>query len=131
MRGDRDPPALPLIPPFAMPRRKPRVDELLRREISTLLHTDYQEEAVYVTISEVDVAPDLRQARVYYSLLGDQVDPNTVAEFFRRHAREIRRKVGRAVILKYNPVLTFVHDESLERGFHLIERLDELEQGSA
>ena len=114
-----------------MPRRKPRVDELLRREISTLLHTDYQEEGVYVTISEVDVAPDLRQARVYYSLLSDQVDPATVAEFFRRHAGEIRRKVGRVVILKYNPVLTFVHDESLARGFHLIERLDELEQGSA
>ncbi|MGE9291530.1 MAG: 30S ribosome-binding factor RbfA [Puniceicoccales bacterium] len=113
-----------------MPKRKVRVDELLRREISTLLHTDYQSEGVYTTISEVDVSPDLRQAQVYYSVLGGEKREKEAEKFFRVKASEIRFKVGKRVVLKYLPFFTFVRDNSLERGFGLIEKLDDLESKS-
>lgn len=110
-----------------MAKRKPRVDELLKREISSILHTDYRSEAVYTTIAAVDVAPDLRRARVFYSVLGGPEREREAADLFHAKAAEIRHKVGRNVILKYLPYLEFVRDESLERGFGIIEKLDELE----
>ncbi len=110
-----------------MAKRKLRVDELLKREISQILHTDYRSEAVYTTISEVDVSPDLRQARVFYSVLGGPEKEKDAERLFRTHASEIRRKVGKAVILKYLPFFEFIRDNSLERGFDVIGLIDELE----
>jgi len=111
-----------------VPKRKIRVDALLRREISQLLHTDYRSEGVYTTISEVDVSPDLRQARVFYSVLGGEQREKEAEKFFRVNASEIRRKVGKKVILKYLPFFEFIRDNSLERGFGLIEKIDELDE---
>lgn len=110
-----------------MSQRTVRVNELIKREISGLLHTRYQAEAVYITISEVDVAPDLRQARVFYSVLGDAVRQVEAAEFFQRYGRDIRQRVGKMVVLKYLPALHFIHDPSLERGSQINAILDSLE----
>lgn len=110
-----------------MAKRKIRVDVLLRREISLLLHTDYKSEGVYTTISEVDVSPDLRQARVFYSVLGGEVREKAAEKFFRQKASEIRQKVAKNVVLKYLPFFEFIRDNSLERGFGLIEKLDDLD----
>ncbi|MEM9018624.1 MAG: 30S ribosome-binding factor RbfA [Verrucomicrobiota bacterium] len=111
-----------------MAKRKVRVNELLRREISLILHTDYQSEGTYTTISEVDVSPDLRQARVYYSVLGGEEKEKEAERFFRAKASEIRQKISRNVILKYLPFFHFIRDNSLERGFGLIEAMDELNE---
>jgi ribosome-binding factor A len=108
-------------------KRKLRVDELIRREISLILHTDYQSEGTYTTISEVDVSPDLRQAKVFYSVLGGEEREKAADRFLRIKASEIRYKVGKKVILKYLPFLEFIRDNALERGFGLIEKLDELD----
>lgn len=110
-----------------MPKRKPRVDELLKREISSLLHTDYRGEAVYLTITSVDVSPDFRHARVYYSVFGGEANRVSSEKLLRSRASEIRRKVGKAVILKYLPYLEFVHDPGMEKGFAMIEKINELE----
>ena len=110
-----------------MPKRKLRVDELIRREISLILHTDYRSEAIFTTVTQVDVAPDLRHARVFYSVLGGEEREKEAESLFRTRASEIRRKVGRKVILKYLPFFDFIRDNSLERGFDLIEKLDDLE----
>ena len=53
-----------------MSARTIRVNALLRREISEVLHRDYRDEAVRITISEVRVSPDLRNADVFYAVLG-------------------------------------------------------------
>tara|TARA_R100000027_G_scaffold8954_1_gene6448 strand:- start:3002 stop:3343 length:342 start_codon:yes stop_codon:yes gene_type:complete len=111
-----------------VPKRKTRVDVLLRREISQLLHTDYQSEGVYITISEVDVSPDLRQAKVYYSVLGGEKHERAAEKFFRTKASEIRFKVGKVIVLKYLPFFQFVRDNALERGFDMIEKLDDLDK---
>ena len=110
-----------------MPKRKLRVDELILREISLILHTDYRAEAVFTTVTQVDVAPDLRHARVFYSVLGGEKREREAETLFRVRASEIRRKVGRKVVLKYLPFFDFIRDNSLERGFDLIEKLDELD----
>lgn len=110
-----------------MAKRKIRVDELLKREISLIIHTDYRAEAVRVTITEVDVAPDLRRATVFYSVIGGGNEVEEAIAFFRRKASDIRRKVASRVVLKYLPFFDFRYDPSLERGAHLINTLDELD----
>ncbi len=112
-----------------MGQRAVRVNELIKREISGLLHTTYRTEAVYITVTDVEVTPDLRQARVFYSVL--QNDPERLAHakrFLEQIKTEVRRTLGQNVILKYTPHLRFVHDDSQERGARIIQLLDELDE---
>ena len=104
-----------------------RVNELVRREISEILHTRFRSECVAITITEVKVANDLRNARVFYAVLGDNENTQSAQLFLKKQGREIRHLLGRRVVLKYTPFLTFEHDESIARGFHLNSLIDELD----
>jgi ribosome-binding factor A len=109
-----------------MGQRVVRVNELLKREISALLHTRYRGRAVAITITEVDTAPNLRQARVYYAVLGDATTAAEAEVFFHQHGREIRSEVGKVIVLKYLPHLEFLRDSGVERGQRLDAIFDEL-----
>lgn len=104
-----------------------RVNELVRREISEILHTRFRSESVAITITEVKVANDLRSARVYYSVLGNEEEALLAQAFLKSQGREIRFLLGSRVILKYTPSLNFVHDDSIERGIHLNSLIDGLD----
>ncbi|MGF1451709.1 MAG: 30S ribosome-binding factor RbfA [Opitutales bacterium] len=106
--------------------RQLRVNELLRRELGEILHTDYRDQTVRITITEVDVSPDLRNGDVYFSVIGGETDRAAAERFFDRRGSELRRKVARRVILKYLPTLRFHLDDSIERGNRTLEVLDEL-----
>ncbi len=109
-----------------MGQRVVRVNELLKREISHVLHTRFRAESTHISILAVDVAPNLRGAKVFFATHGD-VDRRTAAErFFRRHHESIRREVGGAVTLKYLPHLEFVYDKGADYGERLNQLLDDL-----
>ena len=105
-----------------MGQRVVRVNELVKREISDLLHTRFQTEA----ITEVEVSPDLRHARVYYSVIGKEDEIQRADQFLSGHAPEIRHQIGRKIVLKYLPALEFISDHSIERGTRLNALLDDL-----
>jgi ribosome-binding factor A len=113
-----------------MAKRKIRVDELLKREVSEFLHTRYRSEAVYITIVGVDVSPDLRVGTVRYSVLGDDKRKLEAEGFLRRVQDEIARALPRRVILKYFPRLTYHYDDSLEEGHRVLELLEHLDEES-
>lgn len=104
-----------------------RVNELLMREVSSLLHTRYRDSAVYITVSGVETAPDLKSATVFYGVVGGFPEEKAARQFFSRFGEEIRMQLGRRVILKFLPHLTFKFDESLERGAHIVDLIDALE----
>ncbi len=110
-----------------MSQRTIRVNELIRREISELLHTRFKGDAVLITILDVSTSPDLRNARVYYSVLGGEGAEAKARRFFRDRASEIRTHVAKKVILKYFPVFEFVYDPSIQRGMQVTRILDELD----
>ena len=110
-----------------MPKRSIRVNELLKREVSQILHTMYRSEAVRITITQVDVSPDLRHGRVYYSVVGDQKTIAAAQLFFKRFSGNISAKAGKHIVLKYFPKLRFVYDPSYERGNKIMELLDDIE----
>ncbi len=110
-----------------MVKRMVRVNELVRREISEILHTRFRGESVGITITEVKVANDLRNARVFYSVLGGEEEAQTARAFLKSQVREIRFLMGKRVVLKYTPFLSFVQDDSIQRGVHLNSLIDELD----
>lgn len=109
-----------------MGQRVVRVNELLKREISLVLHTRFQAEAVAITILDVETAPSLRKARVFYSTVGDDDVRRRAEGFFRQRGGFIQQEVARKIVLKFFPHLEFVYDPAGERGARLNALLDEL-----
>ena len=110
-----------------MSKRVARVNQLLRMEIGEYLHRRFRSEAVKITITEVDASADFRNARVYYSVLGNNADVIEAESFFSSFGKRIQQEVARKIILKFFPRLEFIHDDSMERGAHILQRLDEID----
>jgi len=87
----------------------------------------YRSETAAITISDVDCSTDLRNAKIYYSVLGDDAAIDEARTLFRRIGKDLRQRVSKHVILKYFPRFEFHYDPSLERGAGINELLDELD----
>lgn len=110
-----------------MSNRTVRVNELVQREISDILRKRYQSEAVAVTITEVRVSPDLRDARVFVSVVGSEDAAEEKLRWLRSIAPQIREEVGRRIVLKYLPKFEYMLDKSAIRGARILQVLDEIE----
>ncbi len=109
-----------------MSNRTIRVNELVQRELSAILRQRYQSETVAVTITEVRVSPDLRDARVFVSVIGDEDTAIQKLRWLRTKATEIRQEIGRRIILKFLPKFEYRLDESTERSTRMQRLLDEM-----
>ena len=110
-----------------MSNRTLRVNELIQRELSDILRKRYQAEAVALTITEVRVAPDLRDARVFVSVVGTAAEATAKLRWLRGLSRELRDELGRRIVLKYMPRFEYVADRTAEpstRVLHLIDEID-------
>lgn len=109
-----------------MGQRVVRVNELVKREISHVLHTRHQAEAVDISILAADVAPNLRSAKIFFATHGDVESRQQAERFFSRHGETIRREMGKAICLKYLPHLEFIYDKGADFSEQLNQLLDEL-----
>lgn len=108
-------------------RRSHRVADLVRAEIARIVLTEAHDPDLRgVTITEVEMPPDLRSARVYFSCLGDDEQRALASEALRRASGYLRREVGQRCRLRYAPELTFLSDLSLERGARIEELLQQV-----
>ena len=110
-----------------MKHRLLRVNELLKRELSSLIARDVTFESALVTINQVDVSPNLKNAHVFVSVLGAESKPAVMAKL-EAHRTVLQADLAKHVVLKYTPHLVFHIDDSIERGTRVIEILQELEQ---
>lgn len=110
-----------------MSNRTLRVNELIQRELSDILHRRYQSEAVSITITEVRVAPDLRDARLFVAVVGDDETVEKRLKWLRAHLTELRMELGRRIVLKHMPRFTVAIDHSSLRGGRILHVLDEIE----
>jgi ribosome-binding factor A len=109
-----------------MSRRLDRVNELLRREIGAVIQKDYEWHGKLVTVSAVEVTRDLKEGKVWTSVLGGHPDP--VIEKLNRDHGSIQGKVMKRVVLKSTPVLRFHHDASAVRGVEIVNLLEEVDK---
>ena len=112
--------------------RSDRVADQIRGEIALLLAREVHDPGIgFVTITRVQVTPDLQQARVYYTALGDDKARRNSERALERAAPFLRRQIGARLRLKRVPELKFFYDESIA-GQDRIERLlDELHTAPA
>src|SRR3974377_818492 len=102
--------------------RLQRVRELLKREIGEVIRREFAvSEVGLVTVTDVDVAGDLHSARVYISILGNADQQKRGLAHLAQHRKRVQSLVGRAVVLKYTPTLTFLVDDSIVRGNRVLE----------
>ena len=109
-----------------MSRRLDRVNELLRREIGNVIQKDYEWHGKLVTVSGVEVTQDLKEGKVWTSVLGGDSGP--VIDKLNRDHGSIQGKVMKRVVLKSTPVLRFHHDSSAIRGVGLVNLLEEVDK---
>lgn len=114
------------VEPIAMSTRTLRVNELIHREIGSILRKRYQSEAVTITITGVEVTPDIREGRVYVAVTGDEAHVADRFKWIRHHARAIRHELARNLVLKQMPLLTYELDTVTERGNRVLDLLDQL-----
>lgn len=99
-----------------MNRRIRRINELLRQEMSRLIQVDLRDPRLrcVISITRVDTAPDLKAAKVYFSVLASPEKKEEVLEGLTAAAGYLRREMGDVLPLRYIPSLSFVPDDSLE-----------------
>ncbi len=107
-----------------MSNRNIRVSELLKREVSDILHTRYQRETVTVTVTGVDVSPDHSNAIVFYTLSAGEEERWKIQKFLDRIGGRVRFELGKRIVLKRLPALNFKYDESIAKGNRIIELID-------
>jgi ribosome-binding factor A len=107
--------------------RPERVGDQIRSEIASLLTRDVHDPGIgFVTITRVQVTPDLQQARVYYTALGDEKARRTTAQALGRAAPFLRRQIGSRLRLKRVPELEFLYDESIAGQDRIEQLLNEI-----
>ena len=100
-----------------------RINEEVQRELASLIPTVKDPRVTgMISVTAVDVAPDLKSAKVYVSALNKE-DSGQVLKGLKSAAGYLRRELGRALNLRYTPELTFYQDDSMAKGSKILEML--------
>ena len=117
-----------LHPCFAM-RRPERVADILREEISQIVGYELQDPRVTaVTVTEVRVSENLRAARVYVTVAGDEEEHRLALKALRHAAPFVRKQIGLSLNLPRTPEIYFVRDKVEEQGDRVDKLLAKIEQ---
>ena len=102
-----------------------RVNEAVRQVLSDAITQDLKDPRVgFVTVTGVDVSPDLRHARVYVSVLGDASAKEGSLDGLRAAHGYLQRRIASELRLKHTPTLNFAIDDSIDRGMRISELID-------
>ena len=113
-----------------MTQRTDRIDQLLREEIGAILAKDVQDPRIgFVTVTEVDTAPDLSTARVWVSVIGQPEERKTAIRALEHAMPFVRRELGGRLRLRRIPELLIRADDTAQRGTRVLQLLAELEAG--
>jgi ribosome-binding factor A len=113
-----------------MTQRTERIDQLLREEISAILTKEIADPAIgFATVTDVETAPDLRHARVWFSVIGPKAERDQTLRALERAMSYVRRELGTRLRLRRIPELHVRLDDSVERGTRVLRLLNELEEG--
>ena len=112
-----------------MTERTARLDELLAQEISRILAREIQDPRIgFVTVTRVEVTPDLRHARVWVSIIGQPAERKEAFRALGRAMPFVRHELG-VLRLRRIPELHLLLDDSIERGTRVMQIIDGLEEG--
>jgi ribosome-binding factor A len=109
-----------------MADRMRRVNEAVREVVSARIAGGLRDPRIgFVTVTAVETSPDLRQARVYVSVLGSEDERTATLAGLESAHGVIQQAVASELRMKRTPTLQFVFDESIDRGMRITELLDD------
>ena len=113
-----------------MTARTDRIDQLLRQEIGAILSKDVQDPRIgFVTVTDVETAPDLSTARVWVSVIGQPAERDLTMKALQHAMPFVRRELGGRLRLRRIPALQLRLDDTVQRGTRVLQLLAELEAG--
>jgi ribosome-binding factor A len=106
-----------------------RINEEIQRTLSDLIRT-VKDPRVHglISITAVDTTADLKYAKVYVSVL-DKSDVDQVLKGLKSASGYLRRELGRELSLRATPELTFLRDDSIDKGARILELIEGLDRG--
>jgi ribosome-binding factor A len=109
--------------------RQGRVANLLKQITSDIIQRELRDPGLgFITVTDADISPDLRQARIYVSILGDDEKRNEGMAALERATSFVRRELGRRAGLRMVPEIKFKFDEAIERGTRIFELIEEVKR---
>lgn len=107
--------------------RTDRISEEIKKELSDLMRHHIKDPRLpeFVSITAVRVTKDLRYAKVYVSVLGDEEKKKGAISALSHAAGFIRHEIGQRINLRYTPEFTFKLDDSIEQGMYLSKLIEE------
>jgi len=103
---------------------------LIQRELATLIQREVDSrEFGLITVSFVDVSPDLLKARIYVTSLRDDIEKEDLVRALNEQAGHYRHELARGSPLRTMPKLQFQYDKSVEHGTRLTALIDSIQPG--
>jgi ribosome-binding factor A len=115
-------------------RRIERINHLLRQEIADLLTREVKDATLstsLISITEVETSPDLRSAKVYFSVYGDDEQIKAAGDHLRRAAGFLHHNLKERLDLRHTPHLEFIFDRSLAQGDRIMRLMRSIEDERA
>ncbi len=112
---------------FGQKKRSERVGELIHHELSQILIRKVADPRLAgLTVTKIKLSSDLRCAKIYVCLMGDEEKATNALEGLNKAKGFIRGELGRNIKLRYIPELIFKWDDSVDYGFHIDHIIDEI-----
>jgi ribosome-binding factor A len=106
--------------------RMRRVNEAVREVLSARITQGLKDPRIgFVTVTAVETSPDLRHARVYVSVLGDDPQRQTTLEGLASSHGVLQAQLARELRMKRTPTLEFVYDSSVDHSMRITELLEQ------
>lgn len=108
-------------------RRLDKVNELMRREISTVIQRDFEFPDTIVTVAGVEITEDLKEGKVWIGVVG-RMHPGQVLEKLNARHGMVQSLVSKRVVLRNTPRLVFRLDDSAQRGVDMVNLLEDIDK---
>lgn len=104
-----------------------RISEEIKKELSNLIREEIKDPRLpqFVSITAVRVTKDLRYAKVYVSVFGDEASKQGALAALEHASGFIRHEIGQRIQLRYTPEFSFKLDDSIEKGMHLSKLIEQ------
>lgn len=107
--------------------RVEKVQELMKQEVSKMLLRDIKDPRIgFVTVTQVELTGDLREAKIYVSIMGSEQQIEDSWQGLQSALGFIRREIGKRIRLRFTPSVSFALDKSLDYSAHIQELLNKI-----
>lgn len=111
--------------------RHDKLTEEIKKEVSCIIHDEIKDPRLgFITVTKVELSPDYRHAKIFFSVLGEEQDYKKTQEALDSALGFIRRLIAQRIRLRFTPEISFKQDRSFEYSFRIQEILNEIKEAN-